>query len=127
MQYALFEEIKNQATIDTKPVAGGKRGETVSAAFRASAATDAGFSGFGIATGHSGQRYVFAQTTVEQAMLYDKALFAVGTIESGEMIVSGDALPLWFDGIPEGMNLFVHVLDPDSADSRAVLEDLKIA
>ncbi len=127
MQYALFDDIKGQATIGAKPVASGKRGDTVTATFRPSAASDAGFAGFGIATGRTGQRYVFAQTTVEQAMLYDKALFAVGTIESGEMVVGSDVLPFWFDGIPENTNLFVHVLDPDTDDCPAILSDLAAA
>jgi len=120
MQYALFEEIKNRATVEAKPA---RQAETVSVAIKPSAAMEAGLGGFGTATGKSGSRYVFSKTAVEQAMLYDKALFAIGDMTSGDMSVSSDALALWFDGVPSDVNLFVHILEADQ-DCAAVLDDL---
>lgn len=124
MQYALFEDIKSRAAVETKPAASGKQSETVSVKFKPSAATEAGLGGFGTATGKSGSRYVFSKTTVEQATLYDKALFAVGDMTSGSMTVSSNVLALWFDGVPQDADLFVHILEANQ-DCGAMLEDLR--
>ena len=125
MQYVLFNDISDQAEIGTKPSATGTQADSIKIDFRSSAAAEAGLGSFGIAIGRSGQRYVFAETTVEQAMLYDKALFAVGEMARGKMTVSADALSLWFDGIPEGTSLFVHILDAQCSDYAEIMDDLR--
>ncbi|MGI9354902.1 MAG: hypothetical protein ACR2PF_07045 [Rhizobiaceae bacterium] len=124
MQYALFEDIKNRATIESRPAKSSVRVERVDVAIKPSAVMEAGLGGFGTAIGKSGNRYVFSKTTEEQAMLYDKALFAVGHVTAGSVSVSSDVLALWVDGVPRDADLFVHILELDQ-DCAAALQDLR--
>jgi len=124
MQYALFEDIKCRAMVETKPAKSGRQAGAVWVTIKPSAAMEAGLGGFATATGKSGSRYVFSKTTVEQAMLYDKALFVVGDMAAGDMSVSSDVLALWFDGVPQDADLFVHILEANQ-DCAQALDDLR--
>ena len=126
MQHTAINKVRNFARVDTKLSALGTPSKTIVACFKPSSVADAGFGGFCTSIGSSGQRYVFSKTTTQQAILYDNALFAVGDIGSGKMIVGDDALSLWFDGISRNAELFVHILDGKDGDRDTVMRDLRV-
>lgn len=86
-----------------------------------SVVAEAGLGRFVYLVGKSGKRYVFSSITLEQASLYDNAVFACSKAGSENVSLS----PCAQDASRLGHLLYVHLLDDESGEPNAVIEDLE--
>lgn len=86
-----------------------------------SVVAEAGLGRFVYLVGQSGKRYVFSSITLEQATLYEKAVFACSKAGSEHVNLS----PCAKDASRFGPMLYVHLLDEETGAAHSVIEDLQ--
>ncbi|MDD9911297.1 MAG: hypothetical protein OXR62_16640 [Ahrensia sp.] len=123
MQHDLFDNIAEKAQVTALPVTSNAASKPVAIDLTPSAVGQVGLDGYAMALARSGRRCVFRQTTVREAMFYDKAIFAVTNTSTGEVLAGTDVLTLWCGGDVHKGGLFVHLLDADQ-DASLILADL---